>query len=100
MWGADEQAGKLFRCWNCGFTCNADRDKLGDGVGYYATDQVLGDVFTYGTGNAMDVTLSVSLNSDISLIEIDSNGDPKVFKQNFSQIGSSGCPFCHSRNYK
>ena len=21
-----EEAGKLYRCWNCGFTCNTDRD--------------------------------------------------------------------------
>jgi len=97
--GADEQAGKFFRCWNCGYTCNTDRDKLGDGVGYHATDQILGDVFANGR-TSKDNTLSISLTTDVSIIEVDSNSDPKVFKTNFSQITFSGCPLCGSRNYK
>lgn len=35
-----DQSNKFYRCWNCGFLCNTDRNKLGDGVGYHITDEV------------------------------------------------------------
>ena len=28
--GKGDDEGKYFRCWNCGFICNKDRDELGD----------------------------------------------------------------------
>ena len=34
VFGTDTHSGKYFKCWNCGFICDKDRDKTGDGVGY------------------------------------------------------------------
>ena len=35
LWGSPERGegldhGKYFRCWNCGFICDSERDSLGD----------------------------------------------------------------------
>ena len=34
LFGTGDDAGKYYRCWNCGFICNAERDTLGDGNSY------------------------------------------------------------------
>ena len=98
-WTGD-QAGKFFRCWNCGFTCNADRDQVGDGVGYQVNDTFQPVTLNLFDGNTRAHTLSISTIRDISLIEKDSDGNPKVFKHNFTTQVVSGCPFCGCRNYR
>ena len=33
-----DQSNVFYRCWNCGFPCRTDRDKLGDGEGFVVKD--------------------------------------------------------------
>jgi hypothetical protein len=97
---ADTQDGKFYRCWNCGFTCNTDRDKLGSGDGYVTTDAILATDLVLFSGNLKANTLSVSMTTDLSLVEVDSNGDAKIFKRNFCTTITAGCPFCGCKAYK
>lgn len=96
----ESQSGKYYRCRICGFTCNTDRDRLGDGTGVYVTDAILPAHLTAFDGNISSHTLSISTIKDLHLIEMDSNGDPKIFKRNFTTTVTSGCPFCGSQNWK
>ena len=96
----ETQDGKFFRCWNCGFTCNIDVNKLGDGVGYRVYDDILTVDLDLFSGNTMACTLSISTNNDISLIEADSTGGPKIFHREFKTTVTSGCPFCGTRAFK
>ena len=34
VFGTDDHSNKYFKCWNCGSTCDKDREKTGDGEGY------------------------------------------------------------------
>ena len=103
-----DQSDKLFRCWNCGFLCNTDRDKLGDGVGYTIKDQPdilplsLGSgAFQYPGSNAQwDVTLSLEDMHTVHLMQLDSDGNPMTVMHNFSQVVFAGCPLCGCMNYK
>ena len=109
VWGAEthtiDQSGKLFRCWNCGFICNTDRDELGDGVGYRVIDEV-----EDGDGTAMGahigaayranfIALSIGTESDIYSFSLNSDGDPVMVEHNHTQQVSSGCPMCGCRQY-
>jgi hypothetical protein len=123
-----DQSNVFFRCWNCGFICRTDRDKLGDGEGFVIEDQadvLTGSqtVITGGTaatnteqfsvlnmgasayefpqGNALqDVSCSLEDNKTIHLMQLDSEGNPFTVMHNFSTKVTSGCPFCGCRQYK
>ena len=73
--GDGEDNGKYYRCWNCGFVCNVDRDALGDqssrsGAAYETYAQV--DEYGVATGKTR-------------------------YKVSES---STGCPLCHSKNWR
>jgi hypothetical protein len=104
-----DQSNTLYRCWNCGFVCHSDRDKLGDGVGYVVKDEPdLPAVLNMGAGayefpgeNAnQDVAISLETGNTLHLMNLDSNGDPMTVRHNFTSTISSGCPFCGCRQYK
>jgi hypothetical protein len=104
-----DQSGKFYRCWNCGFVCNTDRDKLGDGVGFYITDEPdlysnnQGSVaFQYPCSNASQesATICVTKPSTVRLIQLDSNGDLMEAIHNNVSVITSGCPSCGCKNYK
>ena len=120
IWGADTMSGKRFRCWNCGFVCNTDREKTGDGVGYHVQDvtdpettllpDYSGSAVTYtgtqysawqnkGTGDSRDISLSIDNDKTIFMSELDANGDKKVMSHNFTSIVSAGCPHCGCKTY-
>lgn len=45
--GAFEDDGKYYKCWNCGFICNATRDEVGEGSGVQAVLTGDSDSTTY-----------------------------------------------------
>lgn len=111
FWGAEssgggwapgsDQSGILFKCWNCGFICNANRDETGDGVGYVVTDEVRVKFPRLGSGDVKDVSLSIGIyQSGVRLMKLDELGNPVTIMHNFTQKVFSGCPNCGSRNYK
>jgi hypothetical protein len=110
-WGAEspgggwlagpDQSNILFKCWNCGFICNTDRDQLGDGVGYVVVDEVRVKPFRLGTGDIKDLSLSIGdFQSGCRLFQLDALGDPVTINYNFTQKVFAGCPSCGSKNYK
>ncbi len=70
MRGERDDTGKWWRCWNCGFPCNVDRDALD-------TSEHAGTGIVYAT-------------------YVDNDG---VTKYKVSTT-SGGCPFCGCKNYK
>jgi len=95
-------AGKWFKCWWCGFTCNKDRDALGDSQS--RSGVVHEDYAQKPDYDSRDVTATQALmlsEPQIMIAETDSEGDPKKVKNAiWVSRKSSGCPLCHSLNWR
>ncbi len=107
--------GTYYRCWHCGFTCNDERDSLGGEASRnkvthsdFAQDahpssgsfgaETFGDLEDGGIKSA-----SISLRGGyqtVSLIQVDSSGNPRVPKHLHSVSTSGGCPLCGSANWR
>ena len=92
-------AGKYYRCWNCGWICNVDRDALseqGNGSNPVAVPEM-----AYGAGADPDGGVgSVTIVVDkVRMSALDSSGDPVAIKHSF-QADGTGCPLCFSRAWK
>lgn len=106
-----DQSGRFYKCWNCGFVCNTDRDKLGDGEGFYVTD-VPDYPFVYNQGASSyehpcdpntarwDTTISVDTITTPHMMKLDSQGNPVTVIHNNISIITSGCPHCGCKNYR
>lgn len=91
--------GKWFRCWNCGFPCFTDRDKLGDGKSYAVTEVVDASPSSL-TGDKRDSTISFDFfQSGTHLMQLDLIGDTVPAERLFTQQVVMGCPMCGC-NYK
>ena len=106
---AKDQSNKLYRCWYCGFICNTDRDRLGDGEGFYITDEIdRPTVLNRGasayefpmSNNGWDVTISLDVTTTPHLMKLDSQGSAMEGMHNNTTIVTSGCPLCGCKNYK
>ena len=100
MYGEGDDAGKYYRCWNCGFICDADRDVTGDGDGRAYTDFT---VTSQGSADMSDpvngfVVLDGINEGHVALKEM-ADGTTEVITHNFKVQGNA-CPNCHSQNYK
>jgi predicted RNA-binding Zn-ribbon protein involved in translation (DUF1610 family) len=96
-----DRSGVLFKCWNCGFLCNTNRDELGDGVGYVVTDEARIKIPRLGSGDIRDVSLSIGIfQSGARLMQLDAVGDPVTVVHNMTQRVYAGCPHCGSKNWK
>lgn len=96
-------AGKYYRCWNCGFVCNVDRDALGDaqsrdGVaikGFIETPE------RDGQGPLAHISvLGDSINHYHVAMENGVDGQPKAIRHSQVAQDGSGCPHCMTRNWK
>ena len=100
IWGSPTRGdgldhGKWFRCWNCGFLCNKDRDALGDSQsrdGVVIEDYAQNPEGRNFTGDAI-------LGLGVIASETDSEGDPIRYPLMIS-TKSTGCPFCHTLNWR
>ena len=118
--GDGEDDGKFFRCWNCGFICDVERDGLGDGesvsnISYdtfetiYSTD----DDSTGRPGTGRPVGGSVDGHNDgIALLQmatkrsghvvlkVGADSEASTVRENYYQTGGHGCPLCHTQNWR
>lgn len=118
--GDGQDDGKYFRCWNCGFVCDVERDALGgsdslSGVSYEIYEQK----FSTDGGNAPFIGASIHgvaldangldaealirkscLYTGHVLLEEGPDGTAKGIYRNWQPTISSGCPFCGSRNWR
>lgn len=120
IYGDGEDDGKWFKCWNCGFVCNIDRDGLGDAesvsnISYaiadtkYSTD----DMATGRPGTGRPVGGSVDGHNDgIALLQmatkrsghvvlkVGADGSVATVRENYYPTSGHGCPFCHTQNWR
>jgi len=93
--GNGEDANRYYRCWNCGFTCDKDRDVLGgstsrDGLSYTDyTNSVYEGQAVLGGHNHVHVVL-----------ENGADGLPKSILHSHKVEVDSGCPFCGTLNWR
>ena len=106
---AKDQTNIFFRCWNCGFICRTDRDQLGDGEGFYISDDVDKPIVQNKGAGAnefpmsnlqWDVQISIDVLTTPHLSKLDSQGQPMEVMHNNTSMVTSGCPLCGCRNYK
>lgn len=99
--GDGQDHAKWYRCWNCGFICNIERDALGDsqsgsGVVHkdYAQQPDPGTVKLEATLGGISAVHSIS--------EEGADGTAKGVRNAImvSSSASSGCPFCSTLNWK
>jgi len=99
-----EDAGKYYRCWNCGFICDVTRDSIGgsqSGSGNTAND------FHSPALGAQDATDSVNslmvlggVGNSFVMLENGSDGNPKKIRHDFDVVVNGGCSLCGTYNYK
>lgn len=95
LWGSPERGdglddGKYYRCWNCGFICDVDRDALGDAqsVSHITLDPY--DLLDeYGN--------SVADTGGTKHTIFEGEGYTTV---RYVPVVESGCPFCGTLNWK
>ncbi len=104
QYGEREDSSKYYRCWHCGFLCDADRDSVGGiekGSGLSHTDF---SSASYGSQDTTDPLNAVIVLGGIGhahvMMELDSEGDAKAVKHDFEAVSGVGCPFCSSLNYR
>lgn len=91
----DVDGGKYYRCWNCGQICNDRYHELGgadSGSGATYSD------FAVDSQGRSAVILRTIPNGLVSG-KLDSDGNDKPVVHNYSTSGS-GCPLCHSLNWR
>jgi hypothetical protein len=117
--GLDEDKGRYFRCWHCGFICDAKRDALGGPEERHGmTSEFYYQTYPQSTGNARGLFSSFSLdeegaNSGIALarmcriqemchigMEADADGTAKKIRLTYSPKVGSGCPACGCKNWR
>lgn len=100
MYGEGDDAGKWYRCWNCGHINNADRSNVGDGDGRTYTD------FTVTSPGQTDMSDIVNgyvvldgINEGHIALKDMASGDAEVITHSF-KVEGNGCVLCHSQNYR
>ena len=89
---------KLWKCWNCGFICNSDRD---DHTGSHAGDNHDIAVTTALGGEGLDgMIIPTEIGVETVIMKQDSNGDDATVHHNYTSDVTKGCPMCGSTNYK
>ena len=87
--GSLDDDSKYFRCWNCNFTCNKERDIVEHG--------------DHGTGGVVPTFFAVDENlvdkDDTNIITIGGETIIVYGKHYYPNI-TKGCPFCGSTNYR
>lgn len=104
LWGAYEDTGKYFRCWNCGYICDVDRDGYDRGEG--GSSGVIVKDFaevsnpTYGFE---DDLAAMCTNDDDAHIALRNGFDGEaitVYRHNHYPVIGGACPFCGTRNWR
>ena len=109
--------GRYWKCWNCGFICDVERDELGDsesvaGISHTIYEAQYGgaqkndgdynetDAKQHGTNSGIPLLTMASIRSQHVLMENDSSGTPATIRSNWTPQVNSGCPFCGTKNWR
>ena len=89
---------KLFKCWNCGFICNEDRD---DSSGLEAGDSHTVSTLPAFGGTGLDgMIIPTEIGKECVLMELDAEGNNKTISHIYTSVITKGCPQCGTTNYK
>lgn len=106
VFGKGDDEGKYFRCWNCGFICNKNRDELGDAessAGDEHTDYhgiANEDPYSNIARSASRICCLGSPGHYFVALEVGADGNPKTIIHDFTSTISRGCPFCGTTNWR
>ena len=107
VYGEGADKGKYFRCWNCGFVCNVDRDQLGDSDSWSGNEHTdYHEDYLYSSYDAPDDPSRYAvLGGDIgdyyvALNIVTPDGEPELIRHKYTSDISRGCPFCGSTNWR
>ena len=115
VYGEGDDEGKYFRCWNCGFICNVDRDELGDSDSYSGNaHKDYHENHHYSADVNLDITTGINLSEaskyaclggDIEHYQVAQNivtpdEEAKFVRHEYTSDISRGCPFCGSTNWR
>ncbi len=94
--GAKEDDGQWFKCWNCGFMNNINRNMLGDGEGLSYSG---GSVDLESHANQANPSKNYLMNISGKSVLLNLN---PVFteRHNIGSDAVSGCSFCGSLNWR
>lgn len=91
--GSGEDEGKWYRCWNCGFINNIDRNIVGDGEGIsYTSTYVPFGYKDVQTVSGTDTMMDVSIDDDAEVVMMGSLV--------YASEAVAGCSFCGCKNYR
>lgn len=100
--GEEPDGGALYRCWNCGQTCDEDRDALGDGHSgsgaVYLDYTVEAPGAEPGIPESAFAVMSGILHVMVALPS-DASGNPSL-EPHIHVTTGTGCPLCHTLNWR
>lgn len=97
-----DKEGIYYRCWYCGWTCDKTRDSVdGDSKDnqIYFNENPIGARASVSDFSDGKIILGGHLHRQ-SLMELGSDGNPKVIRYNQRSDVSGGCPLCGTANWK
>ena len=97
--GLKDDEGIWYHCWYCGFI----NDETQNALGGSASRSGVG-LEDYSTPSRIDDNNQIMLGGPINnfqvILELDSDGNPKVIQHDLRPTVSSGCPQCGSLNWR
>ena len=107
VYGEGADKGKYFRCWNCGWICNVDRDELGDSDSSAGDDHTdFHENYLYSTYDAPDAASRYAVlggdtgHHHVALNNVTPDGEPKLIRHEYTSDISRGCPKCGCMNWR
>ena len=100
--GSGEDDGKWYRCWNCGFINNVDRNLTGDGNGNAYEIGVIPSTYPNGQTSHGDTgtPLSINMNLHGRFVMLNTTGLIFSERHNVGSYAERGCSFCGCENYR
>ena len=101
--GKGEDAGRYHRCRACVFICDSNRDGLGGklkGASLQENSLTSSDFPQRGSGDPLSAIAVLDTLTGQVAMENGADGNPKLIKRVFDPSAGTGCPFCHSGNWK
>ena len=102
--GRGEDRNRYFRCWNCGFICDSQRDELGDSESDAGDDHTdynsLAQANPQGTGPDKVICLGGDIGHYHVAMRIGADSEPKTIVHGYKSDISRGCPFCGTTNWR
>jgi len=112
--GVGIEKNQYFKCWNCGFVCNVDRDSLGGPDTFKEAGREI-ETLQYPSPTGYQEAVNPGGSTPNQLIPVyggavggktfvalavDAQGDPVTLRRNWSPKPSGGCPMCGSPNWR